>query len=206
MLRSVQDLVKLRVIAADGVSCGRIKDIYFDDRSWAIKYLVLALEPRQFGAKQVLLTPEQVTSRPAPALPLQLNLPAAELETLPFATSVLPVCKQYASIALASPGATLFGPNLTGANPHLRSARTVADYRINVASEYAGTLVDFLFDEEAWQIRFLAVEQVIECKKIHFHLLPQSVERFTWATQRVLLRHLEPVELAVEQLPAAAAA
>jgi len=206
VLRPVRDLDKSRVIATDGVSCGRIKDIYFDDQSWAIKYLVLALEPRQFGHKQVLLTPEQIMLRPSLALPLQLNLASAELESLPFAGSVLPVCQQYASIAFASPGAALFLRNLSSADPHLRSARVVAHYRINLAGEYAGNLADFLFDDEAWEIRYLAVEQILDGKKIHFHLLPHSVERFTWSTERIVLRHLQPVKLAGEQRSAAAAA
>jgi hypothetical protein len=41
---------------------------------------------------------------------------------------------------------------------------------------------------------------------VNFHVLPQSVERFTWATQRVLLRDLQPVELAAEERAAVVAA
>ncbi len=199
MLRTVRDLERLRVVAADGVACGRVRDIYFDDHSWTIKHAVLTLDPRRFGRKQVLLRPEQVKFN---AIGAQVNVNSFEVEALPLIASVLPVCRQYASLALTSPKAS----ELIQSDPRLRSARAVAHYQLNVNGEFAGSLSDFLFDDEGWEIRYLAVEQRIEQKRIQFHLLPQSVERFTWATQRVLLRDLQPVELAAEeQVPAAAA-
>jgi sporulation protein YlmC with PRC-barrel domain len=199
VLKPVRDLEKLRVVAADGVVCGRIKDIYFDDHTWNIRPVVLALAPRRFGRKQVLLRPDQIKFK---GINVLLNISSAEMLMLPLASSVSPVCQQYASLAIGSPRTS----GLMHSDPHLRSARAVAQYQINVGGESAGTLSDFLFDDESWQIRYLAVERVIERKKVQFHVLPQSVERFTWATQRVLLRNLQPVELAAEQhVPAIAA-
>jgi hypothetical protein len=166
---------------------------------WTIRHVVLALEPGRFGRKQVLLQSEQIALNGLAAL---LKLSGAELPSLPLAGSVLPVCRQYASIALGSPRSD----RLIQADPHLRSARAVLQYQMNVAGQFAGTLADFIFDDESWAIRYLAVEQAVEQKKIQFHVLPQSVERFTWATQRVLLRDLQPVELAAErEIPAVAA-
>jgi sporulation protein YlmC with PRC-barrel domain len=199
VLRPVRDLEKLRVIASDGVACGRLKDIYFDDHTWTIKHVVLALEPRRFGRKQVLLRPAQIKFN---GLAVLLNVSSVQTLALPLASSVLPVCRQYASLALGSPKTS----DLAQSDPYLRSARAVVRYQLNPGGEFAGRLSDFLFDDETWEIRYLAVEQVIEQKKLHFHLLPQSVERFTWATERVLLRNLQPVELAAEQrIPAVAA-
>jgi sporulation protein YlmC with PRC-barrel domain len=192
VLRPVRDLEKLRVVASDGVACGRVKDIYFDDHAWTIKHVVLGLEPRRFARKQVLLRPDQIQFNGIAAL---LKVSSVQILALPLASSVLPVCRQYASMALGSPRAN----DLVQSDPYLRSARAVAQYQLNESGEFAGTLSDFLFDDESWEIRFLAIEQVIEQKKLRFHVLPQSVERFTWATQRVLLRNLQPVELAAEQ-------
>jgi len=200
VLKSVRDLEKLRVVCEDGVTCGRIKDIYFDDQNWTIKNLVLSLDSRRFGAKQILLPPAQVRLNGLAAF---LDLPSAEVCTLPLVGSVLPVCRQYASLAFNSPGAS----RLIAGDPHLRSARAVSNYRINVdGQECGGTLEDFIFAEESWEIRYLAVEQSIEGRKVNFHVLPQSVERFTWATQRILLRDLQPVELAAEERVAVVAA
>jgi len=189
----------LRVVSADGVYCGRVKDLYFDDQRWVIRYVVVALEPRRFGQKRVLLVPEQIRGINVDAGFAQLAIEAAEVASLRLASSVLPVCKQYASIALGSPGAAFFSNTLNGVDPHLRSAGTVIKYRLNLASEFAGILADLLLDANTWEIRYLKVEQVIDARKLQFHLLPQSVERFTWSTERVLLRELQPVELAEEE-------
>jgi hypothetical protein len=84
---------------------------------------------------------------------------------------------------------------MSNADPHLRSARATLTYQVNAADNSVGGLADLIFDDASWQIRYLAVERVQQGKKLRFHILPQSVERFTWATQRVILRHLQPVQL-----------
>lgn len=201
MLRSVRELDRFRVAAGDGKPCGRLRDIYFDDLSWTVRYLVVSTGTGQFGQKQWLVDPGQVAAIWEDEGVIHLRLESHELEDLPPASSSLPVCKQYAALAYASPGARNLAGSVTGADPHLRSVRAVMTYRINVAGEFGGTLSDFLLDDQAWQIRYLGVEQVFERKKLNFYVLPQSVERFTWATQRVVLRDLQPVALEAAQCP-----
>ena len=197
MLRSVKDLEKFRLATVDGKPAGRVKDLYFNDQTWTVRHLVVALDTRLHGQKQVLLSPEAVDTVRDEDETILLNIHSADLVQAPSHTSVLPVCKQYASLALSSPGASAFGRALTGADPHLRSARAVANYRLNVMGEFAGTLSDLLFSPAAgWAIQYLAVEQVIDRRRIQFHILPAAVERFTWASQRVLLKYLQPVALA----------
>lgn len=195
MLRSVRELEKFKVTSAEGSYRGRIKDIYFDDSSWRITNLVLTTEPRQFGQKQLLVEPAKVGWVWGCEGIIQLNLSAMEVESLPLASSVAPVCKQYASFAYASPGGRMFASGVVGTDPHLRSAKAVLNYRVNIGDECGGTLADFILDTEDWQIRYLGIEQIIERKKLRFHILPQAVERFTWARQRVFLRELQPVRL-----------
>ena len=195
MLRSVRELIKCKAIDAEGRHCGRIKDIYFDDASWRVAHLILSIEPRQFGQKQVLVAPHQLRAITEADGLIQVNLTAGQIEDLNLAGSVLPVCRQYASLAYGFPGARILSRGTAVSDPHLRSAKAVTNYHITASGEFAGTLADFIFDDTAWQIRYLGVEQSIERKKMLFHILPQSVERFTWATQRILLRELQPVGL-----------
>ena len=72
-------------------------------------------------------------------------------------------------------------------------------YSINADGAFSGRLEDLIFDDESWEIRYLAIGHVIEGKKLRFHVVPQSVERFTWSTQRVVLRELQPVRLEAGQ-------
>lgn len=192
---------RCRVKTADGRSCGRIRDVYFEDLSWQLRHLVLSIEPSPFGRKQVLLSPGQVECLSEAEVCLHLKLAAAEVAELPFANSVLPVCKQYAALALSSRGAGLSGRYAGRSNPHLRSFRSVMTCQVEGPGDFLGSVADLLVDDQRWEIRYMAVEQSFGNKKLNFHILPQSIERFTWTTQRVVLRALQPVAVALGELP-----
>jgi hypothetical protein len=192
VLRSVRELEQFRARTRDGLHCGRIKDVYFDDSTWKVTHLVLSIEPSVTGPKQVLLDPSQVDLANEETGFLPLRVSADVLEDLPLASSVLPVCKQYEAFAYSSPGARKHRISAQ-LNPHLRSARAVVRYRLEVAGESGGNLADFLFDGGSGDIRYLGIEQELDRKKMRFFVLPQAVERITWATQRVILRELHPV-------------
>lgn len=195
MLRSVRELERFKVKDAEGAYCGRIKDAYFDDSSWQITHLVLLMEPRQFGQKQLLVEPATTGWVWEDEGNIGVNLSTVEVESLPLASSVSPVCKQYASFAYASPGTRMFASGVGGMDPHLRSAKAVLNYRVDVGGEFGGTVADVVISTEDWKVRYFGIEQVSERKKLGFYILPQAVERFTWATQTVFLRELQPVRL-----------
>jgi hypothetical protein len=201
VLRSVKELERFKLLTGNGQSVGRIKDIYFDDLSWFIQHIVVGLDPRQYGHKQVLLTPAALENFRDEDETVLLNVDLKDVLHAPAATSVLPVCKQYASLALGSPGASSLARGLASSDPHLRSTRAVAHYRISVNGEFAGTLADLLFDPITFQIRYLGVEQIIDRRKTQFHIQAAAVERFTWATQRVHLKYLQPVLLESDVAP-----
>lgn len=193
MLRSVRELEKLRAVTDEGTHCGRIKDLYFDDRNWEIQQFILSIEPRQFRQQQILLKSEHLSEICPEEGLLKLNLTPSDIATLPLASSVRPVCRQYASLAFGSLAARRPADQLHAADPHLRSARAVMAYQIDAPADLPTQLKDLLFDDQSWAIRFLLVEQKFEGRILRFHILPQSVERFTWSTQRVVLRNLQPV-------------
>jgi len=180
------------VKTADGVFCGRIKDVYFDDSIWKVTHLVLSIEPSACGRKEVLVAPAEVAEVCDETGEIRLTVSAEDLEQLPLASSVSPVCRQYEAFAYSSPGARKYATGVES-NPHLRSAKAVIQYQINAGREFAGTVADFLYESGDWQIRYLGIEQKFERKTMRLYVLPQTVERITWATQRVVLRELNPV-------------
>ena len=194
MLRSVRDLQNRPLVDPSGERRGLVKDLYFDDQTWSIRYFVVVPSTRLAGQKQVLLTPEQLLLDDQNDV-LRLTIAASEFSKLPLANSVQPVCKQYESISLSSPGSQNFRRHAAAADPFLRSARVVSNYGIFVGSEFVGTLSDLLYDDGNWAIRHLAAEQVADGRTVRFHIVPEAVKRFTWATQRVVLHKLQPVTL-----------
>ncbi len=55
MLHSAQKLRKVRVFARDG-AVGRVKDIYFDDERWIVRFLIVDTGGWRIGRK-VLIPP-----------------------------------------------------------------------------------------------------------------------------------------------------
>ena len=58
MLRNINDLLGFRIAAKDG-DIGTVKDFYFDDETWTIRYLIVKTGP--WFSREVLIAPEAVT-------------------------------------------------------------------------------------------------------------------------------------------------
>ena len=54
MLRSIEDLEGFTVRATDGV-IGRVKDFYFDDQSWVVRYAIVEMGS-WFSSRKVLVS------------------------------------------------------------------------------------------------------------------------------------------------------
>jgi sporulation protein YlmC with PRC-barrel domain len=180
-------------MTAEGSWCGRIKDVYFNDRTWTITHLLLRIGAKRVAQEEVLAGSDQVTRICAQEGAVHFRLNSGAFAELPPSSSVLPVCKQYAALAFGSPGARLLGDQFKSLNPNIRAAKAVVGYSIQARGQSCGRLEDLIFDEESFEIRYLAIGQLEAGKKLRFLIVPQSVERFTWATQRVVLRELQAV-------------
>ena len=67
MLRSLKELYGNKLGASDG-EIGRIKDVYFDDQNWAIRYLV-ADTGTWLTDRKVLISPHSLASLAASGEP-----------------------------------------------------------------------------------------------------------------------------------------
>jgi hypothetical protein len=202
MLRSVKEFENARVRLLDGQGCGRVKDIYFDDQSWAVRFLKVSLDPIRFGHKQVLITLDQVRDFSPDGC--ELNLNETELAYCPLDSSYLPVCAQYASFSLSNPRHWKH----KNTDPHLRSANAVRSYTLYAGTEVAGMAADFLIGVKEWKIQYITVEQLEQKQRVSFLIHPENIERISWSTQRIVAASLAPVlsEPGTASLVSAAAA
>ena len=81
MLRSVKQLYEDKLGASDG-ELGRVKDFYFDDQSWAVRYLV-ADTGTWLTSRQVLLAPHAFGSLHPAGKVLRVNLTRKQIEDSP---------------------------------------------------------------------------------------------------------------------------
>lgn len=95
MLNSVKKLQGFTVAAVDG-EAGNIKEIYFDDERWTVRYLVVETGG-WFTGRKVLISPFAVESLDWNGEGLRLNLTREQIKNGPDIDTDKPVSRQHES-------------------------------------------------------------------------------------------------------------
>jgi hypothetical protein len=186
VLRKITNLQASRIVALDG-EVGKIRDIYFDDISWVVRYLVVATGGWLSGRK-VLIFPQAVDLIDRKLRTVSVSLTRERIEASPDIDTDKPVSRQHESELNRYYGYSPYwagsiqwgtGPMPPPAGPtasdlleleerrlagvpladtHLRSTRELSGYTISALDGAAGHVKDFLFDDETWVVRFLVLE------------------------------------------------
>jgi sporulation protein YlmC with PRC-barrel domain len=151
MLRAISDLRRFTIAAADG-NLGSVGDVYFDDRSWNVRYLVVDAG-NWLPGRRVLVSPSVVrTSDPTT---LHVALSKQQVSASPdVSTRGLPRCSPLQGglepVKLVPAG--------DGGDVHLQTATAVMGYAIQTEDGEIGHVKDVLVDDRAWAIRYLVVD------------------------------------------------
>ena len=129
MLRGISDLRRFTIAASDG-SLGSVGDVYFDDRSGDVRYLVVDAGDGLPGRRVV--PPIAVHSSDPPTLHVALS--KQQLEPANPARAV------------------------ESADVHLQSATAVMGYAVQAEDGEIGHVKDVLVDDRTWAIRYLVVD------------------------------------------------
>ena len=143
MLRGISDLKRFTIAATDG-NLGSVRDLYFDDRSWAVRYLVVDTGPSLPG-RRLFVSPISVRRSDPTTLRLGLSMRQVEIRSV---SSAQPCGVLPESLARAGDGGDL----------HLQTATTVMGYAIRAEDGEIGHVKDVLVDDKAWAIRYLVVD------------------------------------------------
>ncbi len=206
MLRTLDGMLGSPIMATDG-EIGKIYNVFFDDRSWAVRYMVVEAGP-WLGRRKVLISPAAL-DRPHWAeknTPVHLtrdrarNCPDADANRPVWRQQELALIRHYgwadylsaepsfppvvsADVAVADSEVT----SSKAADPHLRSAKEVAGYRVDASDVRLGSVTDFVIDDEGWGILDLVVN-VDSLPDGQRTLVPTRwVISISWEDQRVLL-------------------
>ena len=186
MLRIVTELYGAKLGASDG-EIGHVKDFYFEDQNWAVRYVV-ADTGSWLAGRKVLLSPHAFGSLHQAGKLLLVNLTRKQIENSPSIESHKPVSRQYEeeyyryhgwpyywqgdglwgmsgfpilelpAKPLPSKPATPNGPQPERADAHLRSAQAVNGYHIQASDGTIGHICDFMMDAQTWAIQQLVVK------------------------------------------------
>ena len=210
-------LIGLHIEASDG-EIGKIKDVYFDDHSWAVRYLVVEAGA-WFADRKALISPISVSRIDWANSAMQLKLTRQQVRTSPPIDTDTPVSRQHETDFFDYYGYPYYwsGPSLWGGssdpgspvgsippvrnaadilgespiNPRLRSAREVIGYGLLASDESVGHIEDFLFDPVTWAIRYLVVETRNWRPGKHVVIPPQWIKDVDW-TQRIVIADVSP--------------
>jgi len=194
---------------------GTVKEFYFDDRYWTIRYLV-ADTGNWLTGRQVLISPYALSTVVKEQHHININLTRQQIESSPSLSSDKPVSKQFELDYNGYYGWPMYwnGPYSWGANPypypsaylvpdrekwnettpaeqewdpHLRSTREVTGYHIQAVDGEIGHIEDFIIDEETWAIRYLIIDTRNWWSGNKIMLSPQWIDRVSWGESKVFV-------------------
>ena len=187
MLQSLKQLNRNKLAASDG-EIGRVKDFYFDDRTWAVRYVV-ADTGNWLTGRLVLLSPHAFGRLHHGGQILCVNLLRKQIEDSPAIETHKPVSRQYEEqyhryygwpfywegdglwggmrdipvLELPPKFASVQPPAATGSkavrpDAHLRRAQAVNGYHLQATDGIVGHICDFLMDDKSWAIGELVIK------------------------------------------------
>ena len=204
MLRSLESLLGSAIVAPDG-EVGKAYNVLFDDRSWAVRYLVVETNC-WFTRAKVLISPSMlgIPNWTEKTIPVQLT--REQVENSPDIDADQPVSRQQERAMIkhhnwvANPEPFILPDVLTDVSipesealvedegdPHLRSAKEIARYHVDARDRRIGDITDFVIDDERWEILKLVISAETPPDKRRVLVPTQWVSEVSWEQRRVQL-------------------
>lgn len=214
MLTKTSQLKGFAIHATDG-ELGTVDEFYFDDETWAIRYLTVQTGG-WLGGREVLISPISVVNTDWQGRRLDVALTKRQVEYSPDIDTHKPVSRQHEAAYLGYYGYPYYwgGPYLWGpafypaglavsekasteavaervrresADSHLRSTESVSDHYIEAADGELGHVEGFVIDTQAWAIRYIEVATRNWWPGKKVLVSPAWVERVSWTDSKVYL-------------------
>ncbi len=209
MLFKTRKLESFKLKGTDG-EIGSVKEFYFDDRFWAIRYLV-ADTGNWLTGRRVLISPYALGKINEEEENIVVNLNVKQIEDSPPLDSDIPVSRQYERAYndyYAFPeywhGRLMWGAypfimrepqevkvekqqEKDSWDPHLRSTKDVTGHDIQATDGEIGHVEGFIIDDENWAIRYLVIDTKNWWGGKKVLISPQWIERISWEDSKVFV-------------------
>jgi sporulation protein YlmC with PRC-barrel domain len=181
MLQNIKELYGHKLSSIDG-EIGHIKDFYFDDQRWAVRYLVADTGSWLTG-RLVLISPHAFDYFDRDSKQLHVKLSRPQIEKSPSIDAHRPVSRQHEEAYFAyygwpdywtgdllwgaagfplvtapQNGVTLHHGHNQRNDLHLRSTKALKGYDIQANDGPIGSVTSFMVDDKSWAIGELIVE------------------------------------------------
>ena len=208
MLIKAKELKGYKLNGLDG-ELGKVKEFYFDDKFWTVRYLVADTGGWLIG-RQVLISPYVLTGLNKKVEHIDTNLTKKQIEDSPSLDSDKPVSRQFEQAYYGYYGTPMYsgGPYMWGAYPyivrdqekwkadtkkeegwdsHLRSTNEVSGYHVKANDGDIGHIKDFIIDDETWAIRYLIIDTTNFWPGRMVLVSPRWIEQVSWEDSKVFV-------------------
>jgi len=216
MLNKVKTLKGYKLNCIDG-ELGKVKEFYFDDHCWTIRYLVADTGNWLVG-RQVLISPYALDGVNNEDQTIIINLTKNQIENSPSLDCDKPVSRQYEEDYYRYYEWPVYwgGTNIWGASglspiigsgqsqeklmgstqgdkmwdTHLRSTHEVSGYSIQATNGEIGHVEDFIIDHETLEIRYLVIATMNWWPGKKILVSPKWIDRVSWNESKVFVNLL----------------
>ncbi|MCA0989171.1 PRC-barrel domain-containing protein [Guptibacillus algicola] len=222
MLVSENEIYKYSIDTSDGEK-GALKELYFDDEHWAVRYLVVDTR-KWLPGRKILLSPYSIEKLTHDKEEISVSLSTDELKNSPSIDADQTISRKhemsinkhygwpYYWVGTGAWGSGMY-PTPQETNPesyydergkddnHLRSTKEVSNYHIQATDGEIGHVEDFIFDDKTWKLRYFVVDtkDLLHGKKVL--LSTEWIDDIHWTDRSVVVNVTkEKIENAPEYL------
>lgn len=215
MMRRMKDMEGYSIAATDGI-IGHVKDYYFDDAAWVIRYLVVETGT-WLSRRKVLISPMAINQPDWSEKSIPAAITQEQVKNSPDIDTDKPVSRQHEEQYLEYyryprywTGLDVWGPTIypnliqpgprsgwstaqyrrapeRWEDPHLRSGNAVVRYDVHATDGAIGHVHGILIDEKTWAIRYLIVNTGNWWLGHEVLIAPGWIENVDWADSKVVV-------------------
>jgi sporulation protein YlmC with PRC-barrel domain len=208
MLNSAKTLKGYKLHSRDG-EIGSVKEFYFDDHHWTVRYLVADTGSWLTG-RQVLLSPYALGAVDTAGKDIVVDLTKKQIEESPALEKHKPVSRQFEESYYGYYGMPMYwggmygwgaysfpvrdrtkwkdsAPGKAAWDPNLRSTYAVTGHHIQASDGEIGHVEDFIIDSESWAIRYLVVSTRNSWPGKKILISPRWIDRVSWNETKVFV-------------------
>jgi hypothetical protein len=206
MFYRAKEIEGYKLSSLDG-EFGKVKEFYFDDKFWTIRYLI-ADTGNWLPGRQVLISPYAVTGVNRIQETVDVNLTKDKIENSPSPETDKPLSRQFENYYYGYYAWPDYwgGPYSWGDYPyishdgdnsrdwtengqkfdhHLRSTRVVTGSHVEASDGAIGHVEEFIIDDKTWAIRYLIVDTQNWLPGKRVLVSPQWIQTIDWAASEV---------------------
>jgi hypothetical protein len=212
MRRSINSLIGYTMQATDG-EIGEVREFYFDDQSWTVRYLIVKTGFWLFGRK-VLISPQALQPTDWDNREFPVNLSKEQIRHSPDIDTDEPVSRQQEELLHAYYpwqgywvgglyGVGAWGIMSTapvrnetqdwrtehrpGGDTHLRSTERVTGYRILANDGEFGKVINYIVDDTSWEILFLVIKLGTMTNPKRVIISTKWIKEVRWSDSSILV-------------------